>query len=223
MLTSLFANLLSLFGLLFLGWSLWTVVAIYWIENLVHLPFLARRIARAFPHLTPTQLEAYLKARDSERSNGVNEGQRLRDAIRDHGLAEVGQLAGWRFLVFYGAFALAHGLFVFLIGGVAASGELPADTLDFGVFEPLAILGAGLALAITEAIALRLDPKPAMPDTGAYTRRMVVLHLTVIFGGFALTVAGGAALAVVFVALKTVADLGVGRVAAGVRSVAGGR
>jgi hypothetical protein len=47
-----------------------------------------------------------------------------------------------------------------------------------------------------------------IPDTGADTRRMVVLHLTIILG-FALTIAGGAAHAVVFAALRTVADLGV--------------
>lgn len=221
MIATFLANAFALVGLLFLGWSVWTVVAIYWIENLVHLPILGHRIARAFPHLSPAEREAYLAARDSERTNGVSEGLRLREALRELGPERTGVLAGRRFLVFYGAFALGHGLFVFLLGVFTASeADGAGDAVDLSVFDPVAILGAGLVLLVAEFAALRMDPRPVMPDTGAYTRRMVVLHLTIVFGAFALAATGAAGLAVLFVALKTIADLGVGRVVAGARAVA---
>lgn len=194
---SLVTNLLALVGLLFLGWSVWMAVAVYWLENLLSLPAAAIRIRRAFPHLTEAELEAYLAGRESERSGGVTEASRLRAVIAERGLAGAAPYAARRFVTFYGAFALAHGGVVFVLGFISSTG-----------FDWLALLLAALVILAAEALSLRLDRRPIMPDVGAYTGRMIVLHATIIFGGLALTLFGGTGLAVVFVGLKLLFDIG---------------
>lgn len=217
MIASLVANLLSLGGLLFLGWSIWTAVAIYWLENLLALPALAVRIQRAFPHLSDAELDAYLRDRESERSGGVTEASRLRGALAAHGRAGAARYAAWRFLSFYGVFALAHGLFVFVLGffSTAIALDDPEMLPSLDAFDWPALAVAALAIGAAEVITLRLDPGPAMPDVGAYTQRMIVLHVTIVLGAFALTLFGGVGVAVLFVALKTLADLGLGSRARG--------
>jgi Family of unknown function (DUF6498) len=214
---SLVANLVSLGGLLFLGWSVWMAVAIYWLENLLTLPAIAVRIRRAFPLLSDRDLEAYLAGRESERSGGVTEASRLRAALAARGRVGAAGYAARRFLTFYGVFALAHGLFVFVLGSL--SSVIAADDAealpDLGVFDWPALALAALLIAAAEIVGLRLDRRPIMPDVGAYTRRMIVLHVTIILGALALTMFGSVALAIFFIALKTLADLGLGARARG--------
>jgi hypothetical protein len=209
---ALVANVLSLVGLLCFGWSIWTAVAIYWLENLLTLPALAVRIRRAFPHLSDAEVEAYLRDRESERSGGVTEASRLRAALASRGRAGAARYAAWRFLSFYGAFALAHGLFVFILGffSTAIALDDPDMMPSLDAFDWPALVVAALAIGAAEAIGLRLDRWPAMPDVGAYTRRMIALHVTIVLGAFALTLFGGIGVAVLFVVFKTVADLGLG-------------
>jgi hypothetical protein len=209
---SLVANLASLAGLLFLGWSVWMAVAIYWLENLLSLPAIAVRIQRAFPHLSDADLEAYLADRESESSGGVTEATRVRAALASRGRAGAAGYAARRFLAFYGVFALAHGLFVFVLGffSSAIAADDPEALPDLAVFDWPALALAALLIAAAEIVGLRLDRRPVMPDVGAYTRRMIVLHVTIVLGAFALTLFGSVALAVFFVALKTLADLGLG-------------
>jgi hypothetical protein len=209
---SLIANLAVLGGLVLLDWSVWMAVAVYWLENVITLPALAIRIRRAFPHQTDAELGAYLAGRDSESSGGVSEGHRLRGVIAQRGRAGAAQFAASRFLSFYGAFALAHGLFVFVLGffSSAFTGDQPDPTPDLAVFDWRALAVAGLLIGAAEALDLWLDRRPIMPDVDAYTRRMIVLHVTIIVGALLLTVLGSVALAVFFVALKTIADLGAG-------------
>lgn len=212
MIASLVANLASLAGLLFLGWSVWMAVAIYWLENLLTLPALAVRIRRAFPHLSDAELQGYLAGRETESSGGVSEARRLRAVLAERGRAGAAGFAARRFLAFYGAFALAHGLFVFFLGifSSAIAAEDPEALPDLAVFDWPALALAALLIAGAEIVGLRLDRRPIMPDVGAYSRRMIVLHVTIVIGALALTLLGGVALAIFFVALKTIADLGVG-------------
>jgi hypothetical protein len=187
-------------------------VAVYWLENLLSLPALAVRIRRAFPHLRDDELGAYLEDRASESSGGVSEATRLRAVLAERGRAGAGSFAAWRFLSFYGAFAVAHGLFVLFIGAFSdaiAVGAAAAEP-NLGVFDWPALGLAALVILAAEGLGLWLDRRPIMPDVGAYTRRMIVLHVTIIVGALALTLAGGTALAVLFVALKTLADAGAG-------------
>jgi hypothetical protein len=125
-LSALVANLYSLAGLLFFGWSIWTAVAIYWAENMIRIPFVAWRIRRAFPHLSDEEREDYIAARDAEKTNGVPEGRLLREVLARDGLDAAARHAGRRFLLFYGVFALAHGFFVFMLGGLWAPEMDPA-------------------------------------------------------------------------------------------------
>jgi hypothetical protein len=212
MIAAFIANGISLLGLVLLGWSVWMAVAIYWLENVLTLPVLAYRIRRAFPLLSAEELEAYLAARDGESTNGVSEGGRLRAVIAARGQAAAAAFAARRFLLFFGAFALGHGVFVFVLGIFStsmAAGEAEAVP-DISVFDGRALLLAALLILGGELLGLWLEREPAMPDVAGYTSRMIVLHVTIVIGAFVLTFFGGAALAVLFVGLKTLADLGVG-------------
>lgn len=209
MIASLVANVAALAGLVFLGWSIWMAVAIYWLENAISLPVLAVRVRRAFPRLTDEQLEAYLSARDQESTNGVSEGSRLRAVLVERGRAGAARYAARRLVLFYGVFAAAHGLFVFFLGifSTAIAADDPEAVPDLAVFDWPALLLAGVVILGAELLGLRLDRRPVMPDVGAYTGRMIVLHVTIVLGAFALTLLGATAVAVLFVALKTAADL----------------
>jgi len=206
---SLVANVAALGGLVFLGWSIWMAVAVYWLENAISLPVLAVRVRRAFPLLTDEQLEAYLAARDQESTGGVSEGRRLRAVLAERGRAGAARYAARRLVLFYGAFAAAHGLFVFIFGifSTAIATDDPEAVPDLAVFDWPALLLAGVVILGAELLGLRLDRRPLMPDVGAYTGRMIVLHVTIVLGAFALTLLGATAVAVLFVALKTAADL----------------
>lgn len=214
MIATLVANLIALGGLLLLGWSVWMAVAIYWLENLLALPALAIRIRRAVPHLSAAELEGYLAARDGELSNGVSEGRRLRAVLAERGQAGAASVVARRFLLFYGAFALAHGLFVLVLGtfstAIATGGDAEALP-DLAVFDWPALVLAAILIGAAEVLGLRLDRRPLMPDVGAYTRRTIVLHVTIVLGAVVLTMLGAVGLAILFVALKTVADLGAAR------------
>jgi hypothetical protein len=205
----LVANAVSLAGLLLWGWSIWMAVAIYWLESALRLPVLAYRIRRAFPHLTAEQREAYLAARDLERTNGVSEGSRLRQVLASAGPERAGIVASRRFLTFYGMFALVQGVFVLGLGMGAQSIIEHRDLeLDVAVFDPLALALAGLTILVAELVGSWLDPRLELPEVTAYTRRTLVLQVTIVIGAFVLTVAGATGLAVLFIALKTLDDLG---------------
>lgn len=209
MIASLVANVVALVGLLFLGWSVWTAVAIYWLENVLSLPVLWYRVRRGFPRMSHRELEAYLAARDSESSNGVSEGGRLRAVVAREGQSRAAGYAARRLVVFYGFFAAAHGVFVFVLGIFSTSMAAGATegAPDLAAFDWRAIAVAGLLILAADLLGLRLDRRPVMPDVGAYTGRMIVLHVTIVLGAFAITIFGGAGLAILFVALKTAADL----------------
>ena len=210
-LTALIANSYSLVGLLFFGWSIWTAVAIYWAENMIRIPFLAWRIRRAFPHFTDEEREAYMTARDSEKTNGVPEGRLLREVLAQDGLDAAARHAGRRFLLFYGVFALAHGFFVLMLGGLWAPEMDPEGAAGVAAFDPVGIALAAASILLVELVLLRLDRAPVMPDVTGYTTRTLVLHVTIVVGAFLVMLLDARALAVLFIVLKTAADLGAWR------------
>jgi hypothetical protein len=210
-LSALVANLYSLAGLLFFGWSIWTAVAIYWAENMIRIPFVAWRIRRAFPHLSEEEREDYIAARDMEKTNGVPEGRLLREVLARDGLDAAARHAGRRFLLFYGVFALAHGFFVFMLGGLWAPEMDPAGAAGVSAFDPVGIGLAAASVLFVELVMLRLDRAPVMPDVTGYTTRTLVLHVTIVVGAFLVMMLDARALAVLFILLKTVADLGAWR------------
>jgi len=125
------ANAIPLVGVLFLHWSLWTILVIYWLENGIVGFWNVPRMLLAGGQLIPeADLQRAVATADAPLQNDTPERRlaqaQLRFALRLGGnglpgFARLG-LAGF-FLVHYGIFWLVHGVFVF---------ALPAFAGDFG-------------------------------------------------------------------------------------------
>ncbi|MGE0828642.1 MAG: DUF6498-containing protein [Hyphomonadaceae bacterium] len=162
-------NLIPIIGVLFWGWSAFALIFLYWLENV------------AIGGRTLLSIVAAGMARGPA--------------------AHAGALAlGGFFTVHYGMFCFVHGIFVvtmfgqavethglFDLVGVARALFAAQSNLVFG-FAAIVfwqIVEFGLFLARGEAA--RLSPKDLM---SAPYPRIVVLHLTILLGGFVLMASG---------------------------------
>jgi hypothetical protein len=214
------ANAIPLLGVLFLGWNVWTILIIYWLENGIVGVYNVLKMARAEGTATPDAGRVTMNGRPID------------------GAAKAALIPF--FVLHYGIFWTVHGVFVLTfplfagIGDVAGSpgvlepgfpdlpldpGLLPSDDrapdMTAG-FSLATVLFAAVALVISHGVSFWLD----FLGRGEYRRvsaagqmfapygRLVVLHLTIIVGGIAITILGAPAAAVaILVGLKTVADL----------------
>jgi hypothetical protein len=186
------ANVVPLFGVVALGWGVYDVMLIYWLENGVVGAFTLLRMATA----------------------GRNPASVL--------------FMGPFFTVHYGMFWLVHGVFVVTLfgpagpfggtpDGPAASGPALPFALPIAGEIPL-VAGAGWALAalvLSHGVSFvqnwlmggerdGVDPGALMPRPYG---RVVVLHLTLIAGGFFVMALGAPVLALaLMVALKIGVD-----------------
>lgn len=180
------ANLLPLVGVLFWGWDLWAILILYWLENGIVGALNVPRILLA--------------------RQGV-EGS----------VAAAGRLGLALFFSFhYGMFWAVHGVFVWFalpafagFGGPFAGVEPPA-------IDPAVVLGAVVALFLSHLASFwlnylgRREYLSATPTAQMFSvyGRVVVLHLTILFGAFIATAIGSPVGAlVVLVVLKTVIDI----------------
>lgn len=213
------ANAIPLFGALFLGWNVWTILIVYWLENGIVGFFNVLKILRAEGPADPTS---------SWRMNGKP-------------MAAVGRagIAGF-FLIHYGMFWFVHGVFVLTmplfagfgdgLGAVEPRGPGDGEFVD-GVFTPFPTagtdmtsgfeLGSVLLAVVALGISHRLSYWFNYVRRGEYRRtspagqmsapygRLVVLHITIIVGGMAIAFTGAPAAALaILVVLKTVMDIG---------------
>lgn len=184
---ALFAvNLVPLGGVLLLGWSALTLLVLYWLENAV--------------------VGAY---------TGIK-------------LGIVARGTGWKvfliafFCVHFGGFMAVHGVFILGLAGLAAQG-LKGGAVDVErvVLEPLlrgwTIPATLLMLFASHGISFATNflgrrEYLALSDQEVMMvpyRRVVVMHLTLLFGGFVLLATRApAGLAALLVLLKIAADLG---------------
>jgi len=188
------ANLIPLGGVTVLGWRLYDVMLLYWLENAVVGLFVLARMATA--------------------------GRARVSAV----------LIGPFFVIHYGLFWLVHGVFVVALfsgqGPFSGGAAGVAGSEAYGLGIPLPITGRvplfhGAGLALLGLVAshgvsfvqnwLRggeragIEPRELMQK--AYGR-VVILHVTLLFGGFAVMMIGAplAALALMVV-LKIGVDL----------------
>jgi len=190
----LIANAIPLVGVLILGWSVWTILILYWLENGVVGVFNVLKMTRAEG---PT-----VEGSARWRVNGRPADQLTRAEMIPF------------FTIHYGIFWLVHGVFVLTLPQMAGI----AGTVDLarGV-NPLTILVAIVALSISHAVSYRLNfigreeyrrVSPAAQMFKPYGR-LLILHITIIFGALAIGLTGAPAAAVaVLVGLKTALDLG---------------
>lgn len=182
------ANAIPLAGVLWWGWDVGFLMALFWAENLV--------------------------------LGGINAGRMLAASPTSVLFWAVKLFLIPFFCFHFGMFTAGHGLFVaslFAGGGVDGGLELPWDLLSHfvAVYPTLPLALAGIALV--HVAHTWVD----FVATGAYRRvapmalmfqpygRIVVLHVTLIFGGFAVQALGAPVAALVLLlVLKTAIDLG---------------
>lgn len=180
------ANLVPLLGVLFLGWDVASILILYWLENGI---VGALNVVRILAAQGPDQ-------------NG-----------QASTVAKVG-LAAF-FTVHYGIFWIGHGVFVFVLTSPVTGIGLPAPTAI--VESEPSLLLAALALLTSHLASLLFNYfgkgefRAVSPTSQMFLPypRMVVLHLTIIFGA-ALVIGLGQPLLllVLLVVFKTIADLG---------------
>jgi hypothetical protein len=198
-------NLIPLIGVLWLGWNLMLILALYWAENgIVGVINVAKILMAEGP--PPADFKWRVNGRPAT------------------SLSRVGT-AGF-FCVHYGIFWLVHGIFVFTfipaMTGVGPFGGGVVDPSDpfggFGAtFPDLGVLAVGVVgLAISHGVSFWMNYvgrgeyktlSPAEVMTQPYSR-LVILHLTIILGAF-VSIRMGTPIGslLVLVVLKTGLDL----------------
>ena len=188
----LLLNSVPLYGVKYHGWSVGTVLLLYWLENLLIGLFTAGRIAL---HRALTRKRGHWRA--GVLGAKVN-GKPSRAVLLDDYIG---------FAVF---FTLAQGLFaaavVFVLGPDYPQLHFSAGQFLQGAWQMLVVLGAEFAV---DAFQLR---SRSFAWIKAYAQRrmgrVVIIHLTIIFGIIGMA-ASQSPLAIVYVliALKTLWDL----------------
>jgi hypothetical protein len=189
------ANLIPLAGVIFLGWSVWQILIIYWLENGI------------------VGLYNVLKMQKAE---GTDEASAT---VTINGRRPVGDAKSSLipfFCLHYGIFWTVHGVFVLtlpLFGASETGGESSLGTTP----DPLVLVIAVIALLISHGVSYWFN----FIGGGEYKRvsaagqmfkpygRLVALHLTIIFGAIAISITGAAIVALaILVLLKLALDIG---------------
>jgi hypothetical protein len=253
------ANAIPIAGVLFFGWSLHTILVLYWLENgivgLWNLPRILLAQGSVLPVLPPLADAAARSATPSDAAAKQLQAdwERIRDAqLRAAATVsgDVGATPGFArvfgtgrmpsagraalavfFTFHYGMFWFVHGIFVFalpaFVGAESRNVAACGDPDPFGALQPcgtpfgeivwsnVAIAGAALFLSHGASFLFNYIGRgeyltsSATRQMGAPYGRVVVLHLTIIFGAFAIAIIGapvGALL--ILVGLKIAFDLG---------------
>ena len=186
------ANLIPLVGVLFFGWSVWNILVIYWLENgIVGVINVLKMSVATGDEVTP----------------GVTLMVNGRPATS---ATKIGLIPF--FIVHYGIFWFVHGIFVLTLPAFFSLMSDDGMTLDLGP-----VVFAALGLAISHGLSFwwnflhggEYRRTTAAALMFAPYKRLVALHITIIFGAFAVMFTGAPAAAVaVLVAIKTAIDLG---------------
>jgi hypothetical protein len=182
-------NLLPLAGVLVGGWSVYTLLVLYWIENGIVGAFAVARILRAAGPPPPRGTAVRL--------TGGTSASRL--------------ILVPFFLVHYGTFWAVHGVFVLSLPLFLERGSASVDGPRFDV---VAVNAIGLAISHGASFVLNYVGRREYLATSAATEsmapygRVVILHMAIILGVVvSLFLGSPAGVVLVLVVLKTVVDL----------------
>jgi hypothetical protein len=230
------ANLVPLVGVITWEWSVFHVVVVYWLENVIIGVINILKMIICSPDPAKVDLKGKLKQRIAEKPGELDEDE-LRQAFEfTHKLeANKGKLGALHhaskiffipfFSFHYGLFCLVHGLFVFALLG---KNELGSDSMPTGssTLEELTELvelameaggfWAALGLVVSHLFSFCVN----YLGKGEYRRtvvpmlmiapygRIVVMHLAIIFGAFAIMALGSPVfLLVILIVGKIMLDL----------------
>ena len=190
------ANLIPLAGVLFLGWSVWQILIIYWLEN---------GIVGFYNVLKMLKAEGTgFASMASYRING-------RSPV---GMAKAALVPF--FCLHYGIFWAVHGLFVLMLplfgatmtGGESSFGTTPDPPCSSSPSSPSSSATACRTCSTSSAAASTSASRRAV-QMGKPYGRLVVLHVTIIIGAMAISITGAAIAALaVLVLLKIGLDVG---------------
>lgn len=194
---ALAVNAVPLWGLLH-GWSLGTLLLLYWCENLLNTVFIGGRI---WLHRKLTRKRGHWIVVETPKAPPTFGGRPTAtpEARRTTVLAQFVQAN----LIF----SLAHGVFVLLLVFLVLPGGPSAKDLERGVAWLAAAMMVSFAL---DAAKIRTWPFAWIRQRcDAAVGRLLVVHLALIGGAFLLSLtARPSSFFAVFIALKLVLDLG---------------
>lgn len=178
-------NLVPLIGVLFWGWSMMLILVLYWLENGVIGVINIFKIATAHGAVAGSSIVPV----EAGRLNFVS-------------TATKAVLIPF-FCLHYGMFWVGHGIFLFLLpvfaGAALATGGAGASRFgDFGSLEPGAIIFGLLALTATHVTSFFLNwigrgeylSASPLSQMGSVYGRVVILHITILLGAFAIALLG---------------------------------
>ncbi len=189
------ANVIPLVGVLLLGWSVWNILVIYWLENGIVGVINVLKMARADGSLALPGPSLMVNGQPAT------------------SMSKLGLIPF--FVVHYGIFWVVHGIFVLTLP-LFTSVSPGAGGEDMSL-EAGPVILAAVGLAISHGLSywwnfLRGgEYKRVTPATLMFApyRRLVALHLTIIFGAMAVLFTGAPVAAVaILVGVKTLLDLG---------------
>lgn len=178
------ANMLPLFGALFFGWSLSSVIFLYWTENVVVGIFNIARMKRAIGPLG--------KESQNFKVNGKPYTPDMKGTVI------------FFYIIHYGLFTFVHGVFVsVLFGQPIGLGAVPFLLALASLF-----VSHGVSY-VTNFIGKKEYERLSAPDLFFHPyKRIIILHITILFGGLLVQIVGFPVVAaVLLVFLKTGVDV----------------
>jgi hypothetical protein len=171
-------NGVTIYGVFGAQWTVGTAIALYWSENVIGIILISLR---------------FLLHRALTHKRGHSRG-----------------ILG-NFLAATSVFTAAHGIFVFLFIGFVFPRVAPEEAFQASSFKlGLLVIGSVMLLGfLVDAVAMKNTPFVSIRFAAdSFMPRVLVVHLTIIFGLLAMAIFGHArALFAVFAALKFLADM----------------
>ncbi len=182
--TLILSNIVPVLGVIFLDWQAFTILFLFWFENIVIGVSNVFKMALVAPN----------NARVGAKVSAIS-----------------------FFIVHYGIFTLVHGIFIFVIFGGFFEETEPSSVFDvFGNFADLQLWWAILALVISHTVSFftnyigkgEYKNNTLNQLMGQPYGRVVILHVTIILGGFLVALFGSPVVGLILlIALKTFIDI----------------
>ncbi len=211
--------MLPLFGVLFLGWDTFSIVLLYWVENVIIGAINVLKMLACDPD---AELLVLGKVDPNDRLNRERMERSRSDSVRAlRWGSQASKLFFVPFFVFhYGLFCLVHGVFVFVLFGhesLVGSGPFGPLSNIAQVFSEQRMWWCVIALAASHLWSFLVN----FLGRGEYRRtalmtlmmqpygRIVLLHVAILLGGFiSLALGSNIGILALLIAGKTIFDLG---------------
>ena len=205
-------NLGLIAGVIAWDWSVFDIIFLYWVENLVIGAINVLKMATAKPDQQAlTSLVDAMKGRATP-----EQASQLKEKISASPLANMGAAIKLFlipfFIIHYGMFCYGHGIFIFSMFRDSNHGDITTgwDLLNGYMLFAISLLAASHLFSFLRNFIAGGEYKRTHPATLMMRPygRIVALHITIIFGGF-LTMAfdSPTGLLIILMLMKTSVDL----------------